>query len=118
MKQNDFLDLPQLSPYRYENFFNIYEEKNGERFYNLIKSINIFQSENDEVEEKYTVLPQDNWISLSYKFYNTIDLWWLLCTYNQINNPLKMPEPGTTIKILNKVYIGYVLEELSKQINQ
>jgi hypothetical protein len=117
MKQNDLTNLPRLSPYRYENFFNLYTEKNNELFYNLIKSVNIFQSNNSDIEETYTIKPRDTWILISFHYYNTIDLWWLVCTYNQINNPLSMPEAGTTIKLLNKSYVGYVLEELNRQLN-
>lgn len=118
MKQNEFTDLPNISYYRYENFFNIYSDNDGNRFYNLLRSINIFPSENSNAESEYYVSPNDTWYSISYKNYNTMDLWWLVCAYNQISNPIIMPEPGTKIKILNSSYISYIVSELNKQISK
>ena len=40
MKQDNFKDLPKISGYRYENFFNIYTDNDGFKFYNLLCSIN------------------------------------------------------------------------------
>jgi nucleoid-associated protein YgaU len=117
MKQNQFEDLPTLSPYRFENFFNVFEDENGEKFYNILKSINIFPANDDNVETTHRTLPQDTWVSISYKFYNTIELWWLICAYNQIKNPVKRPESGTLLKILNKQYVGLVLRQLNLQVN-
>jgi hypothetical protein len=47
-----------------------------------------------------------------------MDLWWLICTYNQIQNPVTRPEPGTKLKILKSEYVSVVLSELNKQINR
>jgi len=117
MKQNEFLDLPKISSYRYENFLNIYDD-NGYKFYNLLKSINIFPANNSEVEESYNVQYHDTWHNISYKYYNTMDLWWLVCEYNQIKNPVVMPEAGTQIKILKASYVFPIISELNKQLSR
>jgi len=113
MKQQNFTDLPSLSMYRYENFFNIYSDKNGNRFYNLIKSINVVASQNTDVEDVYYTKPNDTWPLISYKYYNTMELWWLVCAYNDISNPTKMPELGTQIKLLKPSYVSFVIGQLS-----
>jgi hypothetical protein len=115
MKYNDFSDLTPISSYKFENFFNVQEDLRNNKFFNLIKSINVFQSNNDEVEESYYIKPSDTWISISFDFYNTLDLWWLICVYNQIHNPLELPLVGTKIKILKSRYVGIVLQELASQ---
>ncbi len=118
-KQNTFDDLPKLSIYRYENFFNIYNDsKSDVKFYNLLKNINIFPAENSVAEIEHIFKIGDSWGKLSYDFYNTFDLWWLICEYNQIKNPLKLPELGTTIKILKPEYVSLVLSEILRQSNQ
>jgi hypothetical protein len=118
MKQNEITDLPKLSVFRYENFFNIYNDSESDmRFYNLLRNINIFPSNSAEVEDVYSVKYNDTWISISYKMYGTIDLWWLICSYNQITNPIELPEAGTQLKILKSDYVYLVLSELKKQIN-
>jgi nucleoid-associated protein YgaU len=114
MKQNQFSNLPKVSIYRYENFFNVYQDQTG-NYYNLLKAINVFQSNNDNVQEDYNIKYTDTWYSISYRYYNTMELWWLICTYNQIMDASKMPEPGTIIKLLKPNYVGIVLEQLYKQ---
>ena len=115
--QNNILDLPKLSVYRYENFFNIYTDTEAQiKFYNLLRGINIFPSENSDIDEKYIIQYKDTWASISYKKYGTIELWWLVCEYNQIKNPIDFPESGTVIKVLKSQYVSTVISELKKQI--
>ena len=114
MKQNEINNLPKLSSFRYENFLNLYKDNTG-YFYNLLRAINIISSNNQDIEEVYPIKPSDTWASLSHKFYKTIDLWWLICTYNQIVDASTMPETGTIIKILKPEYVGYVLQQLLDQ---
>lgn len=118
MKQKNIPDLPEISFFRYENFFNLYQLQDGNYFYNLLASVNIFPATDSSLEDAHIVKPQETWVYLSYKYYNTMDLWWLVCAYNQVINPTKMPEVGTTIKFLKSNYVGLILEELNKQINR
>jgi hypothetical protein len=115
--QNNISDLPKLSVYRYENFFNIYTDEKAEiKFYNLLRGINVFQADNSDVEEKYIIQTSDTWASIAWKKYKTIELWWLICAYNQIQNPIDFPDSGTIIKILKPEYVSMVINELKRQI--
>jgi hypothetical protein len=116
-KQQDFNDLPKLSLYRYENFFNIYEDPDKTKFYNILRSINVFAANDSSAEDEYYVIPNDTWVYISYKHYGTMDLWWLVCEYNQIKDATKIPEPGTILKLLKKELVWTVISELKKQIN-
>lgn len=120
MKQNDISDLNKLSSlYRYENFFNVYKDNStGSYFYNLLRGINIFPAQDSSIEQSYTTTFNDTWYLISYKYYNTMDLWWLVCEYNQIKDPTKMPEVGTTLKLLKADYVWPVLSQLNLQINR
>jgi len=119
MKQSDFSELPVLSSYRYENFFNIYTDPtNNEKYYNLLRSINVFPANSQLVEEDYIIKHHDTWYGIAYNYYNTADLWWLICTYNQILDASKLPEQGTSIKLLKPQYVGYILQELTQQVNR
>ena len=116
--QNEIEDLPTLSKYRYENFFNVYTDGDSNmRFYNLLRNINIFPADNTSIEDVYTIQYSDSWGNISFKLYQTIELWWLICAYNQIDNPIIMPEAGTKIKYLKPEYVYTVLTEITKQIN-
>jgi hypothetical protein len=47
-----------------------------------------------------------------------MDLWWLICEYNQIKNATKKPETGSKIKILKKEYVWAIISELIRQVRQ
>jgi hypothetical protein len=119
MNRNDILNLPQISLYSFENLLKVYNDENsGYNFYNLLRSINVVPTNNDLAEDQYITVFTDTWVSISYKHYNTMDLWWLVCVYNQISDATKRPEPGTVLKLLKSQYVGVVLSELKKQINK
>jgi hypothetical protein len=118
MKQNEFTDLTKLSLYRYENFFNIYTDENSFKFYNLLRNINIVPANNSVVEDIYYTTYNDTWHLISFKYYNTMDLWWLICAYNQIQNPVKMPSAGTELRILKANYVSSIVSELNNQIKR
>lgn len=107
-----------ISLYRFENFLNVYKDDDDFNFYNLLKGINLVPANNTEVEDVYYVNSNDTWPLISYKYYNTMDLWWLVCAYNQITNPVVMPEPGTQLKLLKSAYVSTILSELKKQVSQ
>jgi nucleoid-associated protein YgaU len=115
MKRNDINELDRLNVFSYENYFNVYSDSNGQYFYNLLKNINIFPSSDSEAEISYTTTESDNWYNMSFKFYGNMNLWWVIFLYNQLENPVIMPEPGTTLKILKPDYVSLVLQELDKQ---
>jgi hypothetical protein len=112
---NDIVD--NLSVYRFENFLNTYTDENGYNFYNLLRSINIFPAEDSSIEDEYFVELNDTWLLISYKYYGTIYLWWLVCEYNRIDNPTNTPEPGTKIKLLKRDLVWNVISYLNKQNN-
>lgn len=113
--QSSFSDLPKLNFFRYENFFNIYKEKDGTKFYNLLRNINVFPAKDSSVEDLYTVKEHDTWYYISYKYYGTMDLWWLVCEYNQIKDATKIPDVGTVIRLLKNDYVWAVVTELNRQ---
>ena len=64
-------------------------------------SINFLNTDDlsPEAYVTYEICTGDSWTNISYKFYATIELWWLICKFNNIKDPLKMPVPGEYIKI-------------------
>lgn len=117
MNRNNYPDLPSLSLYRYENFFNIYNDKDNTRFYNLLRAVNLYPAIDTAVEDTYNIAEGDTWIYISYKYYNTMYLWWLVCAYNQIQNPIDIPIAGTTIRLLKSQFVWPIISELTKQSN-
>jgi len=108
-----------MSSYRFENFFKVFTDNDYDwSFYNILKNISIFPADDPSVEDDYIIRPGDTWVYISYKYYNTMDLYWLVMEYNNIRNPTKFPEVGTKIKLLNASYVYPVLTELKKQIDR
>jgi hypothetical protein len=112
--QNDIPELPGLNRFRYEKIFRVYETKGAHYFYSLIKKISI-PTDIDETKIYYmTVRSNLPWTMISFKAYQTIELWWLICLVNKIDNPLIYPETGTNIKILRPEYLPTIYAEIDK----
>ncbi len=67
------------------------------------------QDMNKNLYDVYEWEEGDTWFLLSYKLYETIDLWWLICKMNDIIRPIDFPEAGTRLKVLKKDYIDGIL---------
>ena len=111
MKQNSISSLPKLESSRLENLFNVYLDANTNTyFYNLLNTVNFkAESMSPSIYEIYTVVDGDSYNFISYKYYGTINLWWLICSFNGIQNPTKLPEAGTYLRILNREYVVNIL---------
>lgn len=111
-KQNNISDLPSLDAYAFENIFNVYREKDV-YFYNLLKTVNFPQSIDSSFYSNYTV-PFDNitWTNISFIHYHTTNLWWLICSVNNIQNPVEFPKAGTVLKILNPEVVTSVVKTI------
>ena len=115
--QNDIPDLATLDFARYENIFKLYKDSNSIYFYNILNSIQV----PDDIDKQYFYTVKINrkipWTTISYEQYATIDLWWLICLINKIDNPIKFVEPGTELKILKRSYLPAILNIMQKTIN-
>ncbi len=116
MKQNDIEDLNTLDSTRLENFFNIYTNTTGEYFYNILNTVNFNTEDMSPMYyDLYTVLPGDTYTFISYKQYGTINLWWLICSFNSIINPITLPESGKVLKILKTKYVSNILSRINSK---
>jgi hypothetical protein len=115
MKQNEIEDLPKLDTTRYENIFNVYREDNGVYFYNLLNSVVI---DPDLLPTSFTLhypVPGESYTGISYKYYNTIELWWLICAANNIDNPTKAPRDYSPLRILNRDIVVSLLTQINNR---
>jgi hypothetical protein len=106
----------KMSNTRYERFLNVYKDSDDMLFYNLLRSIVVLPAEDSSVEDEYIVRPKDTWILISYKYYDDMNLWWLVCEYNQVKNPTELPKVGSKLKLLKPEFINSILTELNRQI--
>jgi hypothetical protein len=47
-----------------------------------------------------------------------MDLWWIICEYNNIKDATKMPEIGIKLKLLKSDYIWFIIQELNRQFSR
>lgn len=47
----------------------------------------------------HVVAPGDRVDGLAHRYYQRPDLWWIICDYNGIANPLLPLVPGTTVRL-------------------
>ena len=62
----------------------------------------------------YQINYGDTWTNISFKFYNTIGLWWLICKFNNIINPFTEITPGKFIKIPSEQVVKIILSNINE----
>lgn len=115
--QNNIDSLPRLSDYRMENLFKVYNI-DGYYFYNLIGTLTFDEGMDDNYYYEWAVKKPTPWTIISHTHYQTIHLWWIICAFNNIQNPINFPEPGTKLKILRPQYIREILDKILSRINE
>ena len=118
MYQNEITDLDSLSELRYENIFKVNQtEENKYYFYNINRTIRFSPADLDsKYFYKFRVNRIIPYTALSYNLYNTMDLWWLICVINNIDNPVEFLKPGAIIKVIKQQYVSTVVDMIKKQL--
>jgi hypothetical protein len=122
MKQFEVPELEDISTLNFANIFNVYDEpKLGSTYktYNINRTINFLDldsnsTDNNSLFVKYLVQSGDSWSTISYKFYQTIELWWLVTKVNNFNNPTIDPVVGTNIRVLKSDFVNQILQTMSE----
>lgn len=111
----ELISIKKLDQYDFANFFNVINL--GEKSYFNINKTIIFNNIDDTSESYYStyiVKGGDTWTGISFKFYKTIKLWWLICKINNIKNPFTELTEGKYIKILNQSIVNEILNLIKK----
>jgi len=112
MNQNSIKNLPRLKQENYENIFNIYQDEDNKYFYNLLQTIVLPTNLPDGYYKEYYTVQGDTWPLISYKNYDTTNLWWVITQVNNILNPVELPESGIKLKILKPKAVSIILNQL------
>jgi len=115
LHQNDIPELPRLTQYNFENLFKVYTDRDDLYYYNITNSIFFPDDIANDAYFNYRISGSNiSWTYLSYIHYGTIKLWWVLCTLNNVDNPMILPEPGTFVKILKPNALRDVLQQIQQ----
>ena len=95
-----------------ENFMDVLVDKNQMEYINLMSTINIPRDINPVFYATYIPSDKETFQTISYKFYNTITLWWLICIVNRIMNATEGAVAGVPLKIIKKEYVNSILTNI------
>ncbi len=90
------------------NLYNILKDtENDVYFGNIFRFFEITSDikNNNSYFDIYIALEDEWWDNISYTFYDTPQLWYLVCSMNDIINPYEELEPGQQIKVLKREYL-------------
>ena len=104
-----------LTRYNFAKYFEVIPFEEGPIF-NLHKGLIVKNIDYipKAYYDSYQITEGDQWTLISYKFYGSIELWWAICKFNQINDPLFMPDVGTYIKIPKKEIVLQIIEQIQR----
>ena len=114
MKQNQISNLPTLEAENLENIFNVYQDDNGAYFYNLLQTVVFPQNLPLNLFTTYVTGYGDTWPLISFKFYNTPNLWWVILLANNILDATKIMPPGSPIGIPKIEVVKEILSQIGK----
>ena len=103
------------SKYDMSNIFNVVN-KGQNSYFNIAKTINFYNVNelSSDYYQVYKVVAGDTWPLISYKFYNNIKLWWLICKFNNIKNPFVDLKINMILKIPTLNFMSQIIESINK----
>lgn len=98
------------------NLFNVYQDADGNYSYSINRTLNLDTTQMYDGFYNIYELEEDLFLTtLSYKFYKTIDLWWLICKANGIVDPTLKIATGTRLKIPTNQVAKFIVDEIRKK---
>lgn len=66
----------------------------------------------------YEIANDDWWDSISYKYYDTPFLWWIIALMNGVVNPFEFLETGNNIYVLKQNYLYQLMKDIKNVGNE
>jgi len=116
INDSDELFVTGLSNNSRLHMFNVIKNDDTGYYFNIFKNYTMPDSlkNNTRLYNVYTVDNDDWWDNISAHWYDTSELWWLVCFTNDIVNPFEDIYPGKIIKIFNRNYFNIIMNELKE----
>jgi len=95
--------------------FDILKDDDDQYFMNIFKNFTIDSTIFDIPTNTESIgIVEPWWETISYKYYNDIDIWWLICLSNNILNPFEEINEGNILTILLPHYIPYIQRDMRR----
>lgn len=115
-KQNKILDksISNLQSTLYENIFNVnlVDSDDPHYFYNLLNKVSFPEELSGDVYDEISLNHDMPWTTLSYKIYDTIDLWWLIVLVNKPDY-IFMAKGGKDYRFIKPRYVESILSKIN-----
>jgi hypothetical protein len=115
-KQNNIDDrsVSSLQSTLYENIFNVnlVDSTDPHYFYNILNKVSFPEELSGDVYDDISLNYDMPWTTLSYKLYNTIDLWWLIVLINKPDY-IFMAKGGIDYKFIKPKYVESILSKIN-----
>ena len=119
--QKEILILPNLDRTRYENIFKLYtvekDSNSSYYYYNILNKVIIPDSIDQSLLGTIDLDRKLPWTTLSYKLYNTTQLWWLIVLLNKPSN-IFYASAGTQYKYILQSNIDGILTDIIQQADK
>jgi hypothetical protein len=94
--------------------FSMLQDIDFNKFLNIWRNFTISEKSISSIlhHDTYEVQNDDWWDNISFKYYGTPNLWWLVALMNNVINPFEELEVGSHIKILKNKYLYQLLKEI------
>jgi hypothetical protein len=103
----------ELNKYNMANLMKQFRDKNGYIVFNNNDSIGISITDADSnLFTIHKVSYTESYQVISYMYYGTTRLWWLIAKLNDVTDATILPMHGSTLKILNPSLVESVLSQL------
>lgn len=104
----------RLSNVSYLKLFNLLKDTDNTKYMNIWRSYELEAKITDETVfyMTYEVANDDWWDNISYFFYETPFLWWVIALMNEVQNPFEELEEGSNIKVLRDEYLYQLIKEI------
>lgn len=109
------MNLGLLGERRYENIFRMYMTGDY-KTYNILQAIKLPDDLDAGIYEIEKAPPRMPLTVLSYRVYGSMDLWWLICLANNIDDPTSFIEPGVEIRIIKPEYVNDIIAGIQAQL--
>ena len=108
---------PSPLPDQYEHIFSVHKD-DGYYMYNILQQVVLPEELDTGFYEIVSPPPSMPYSILSYRIYGTMNLWWLICVANGIDNPTQLTKAGDSLKIIKPQFVGRVLSLIHSQITK
>jgi len=86
---------------------------------NIFSKYKLIESYKSDIRyyEEYTITSYDRWDILADKFYEDVNLWWVITLFNSIMDPFASFKVGSKINIIKSTYLPEILRAIKKLKN-